>query len=414
MRVLALNCGSSSVKSALVETSSGRRVQEIHVENIGSEHARLKVGEQVRDLGAGTDLEAAVDELLAAHREAGASSAQSTGQSSEDVQSGSEASAIDAVAHRVVHGGEKFIEPVRLNAAVLAEIERLNHLAPLHNPPALAAIQRARAALPDVPHFAVFDTAFHATLPDQAREYALPADVRRRYGIRRFGFHGINHSHVARSVAAHLQMQPGKLRIISCHLGNGASVTAIEHGRSVDTSMGMTPLEGLVMGTRAGDVDPGVLLQLQRADDLDADELDDLLNKRSGLKGLTGTNDMREIVRRANAGDNDCVLAIDMYVHRVRKYIGAYAVAMGGVDAIVFTAGVGEHSALIRRHCLERLEFIGASLDRAKNENAKLSAQSPIANLGTEDSRVHLLAVRADEELAIARDAASALTNARR
>lgn len=389
MRVLALNCGSSSVKSALVDTSGGRRLQEMHVESIGSEHACLHAGAQVRDL-AGADLPTAVDELLAAYR-------------------GGEAPAIEAVAHRVVHGGEKFVEPVRLDDSVLAEIEQLSHLAPLHNPPALAAIKRARAALPDVPHFAVFDTAFHATLPDHSREYALPAEVRQRYGIRRFGFHGINHSHVARSVAAHLNTELEKLRIISCHLGNGASVTAIDGGRSVDTSMGMTPLEGLVMGTRAGDVDPGVLLQLQRADDLDADELDDLLNKRSGLKGLTGTNDMREIERRANEDDRDCVLAIEMYVHRVRKYIGAYAVAMGGVDAIAFTAGVGEHSALIRRRCLERLEFIGAILDPAQNDSAKLSDHNPIAVLGTPKSKVHLLAVRADEELAIARAAATAL-----
>ncbi|HEY0683686.1 MAG TPA: acetate/propionate family kinase [Steroidobacter sp.] len=371
MRVLALNCGSSSVKSALLDTSSGRRLQEVHAENVGS------------------DLDSAVDLLLAPYR--------------------ADQGAIEAVAHRIVHGGEKFVEPVRLDDAVLAEIEQLSHLAPLHNPPALAAIQHARAALPGLPHFAVFDTAFHSTLPDHAREYALPADVRRRYGIRRFGFHGINHSHVARSVAAHLEIDPQKLRIISCHLGNGASVTAIEQGRSVDTSMGMTPLEGLVMGTRAGDVDPGVLLQLQRSDDLDADELDDLLNKRSGLKGLTGTNDMREIEQRANAGDQDCVLAIDMYVHRVRKYIGAYAVAMGGVDVIAFTAGVGEHSALIRRRCLERLEFICAVLDPTRNDSAKLSTEHPIANLGAPSSRVHLLAVRADEELAMARAAASAL-----
>ena len=390
-------------------------MQEMHVENIGSEHARLHLGEQVRDLTAGADLATAVDELLAAYRESGASgqarspSARAVAQPSQGLQPGSEPPAIEAVAHRVVHGGEKFVEPVRLDDAVLTEIEQLSHLAPLHNPPALAAIQRARAALPDVPHFAVFDTAFHATLPDHAREYALPADVRRRYGIRRFGFHGINHSHVARSVAAHLQAELEKLRIISCHLGNGASVTAIEQGRSVDTSMGMTPLEGLVMGTRAGDVDPGVLLQLQRADDLDADQLDDLLNKRSGLKGLTGTNDMREIERRASAGDRDCMLAIDMYVYRVRKYIGAYAVAMGGVDAIAFTAGVGEHSALIRRRCLERLELIGAVLDPIQNDRAKLSAQNPIATLGAGGSRVHLLAVRADEELAIAHAAAAAL-----
>lgn len=365
MRVLALNCGSSSVKSALIETASGRRVQEIQLEN--------------RD--------GAVDELLAAYRH----------------------SDPEAVAHRVVHGGEKFIEPTRLDDSVLAQIEQLNPLAPLHNPPALLAIRQARAALPDVAHFAVFDTAFHSTLPAHAREYALPADVRKRFGIRRFGFHGINHSHVARSVSAYLQVEVEQLRIISCHLGNGASVAAIEQGRSVDTSMGMTPLEGLIMGTRAGDVDPGVLMQLMRADDLDADQLDEVLNKRSGLQGMTGTHDLRDIERRASAGDQDCVLAIAMYVHRIRKYIGAYAAQMGGVDVIAFTGGVGEHSALVRGRCSERLEFIGAVLDPALHDSVKLSGEKPIATFNAAGSRVQLLAVRADEELAIARAAAAAL-----
>jgi acetate kinase len=309
----------------------------------------------------------------------------------------------------VVHGGEKFRDPTRLSESVLGEIEQLNHLAPLHNPPALAAIRRAMAALPDVPHFAVFDTAFHSTLPDHAREYALPLDIRQRFGIRRFGFHGINHAHVAHSVAAYLQTDVKQLRIISCHLGNGASVTAIEGGRSVDTSMGMTPLEGLIMGTRAGDVDPGVLLQLRREGHLDADALDDLLNKRSGLKGLAGTNDMREIDRRASAGDQDCALAIAMYVHRVLKYIGAYAAGMGGVDAIAFTAGVGEHSAMIRRRCSEHLGFMGAVLDVAANDTMKLSSDHPVAAFSTPDSRVHLLAVRADEELSMALATAAAL-----
>ncbi|MFC4309794.1 acetate/propionate family kinase [Steroidobacter flavus] len=387
MRVLALNCGSSSVKSALIDTAHGQRLQEMQVENIGSDHARLHAGDQVRELGSGIDLPAAVDELLAAYRSASP----------------------EAVVHRVVHGGEGFRDPTLLTDSVLQDIEQLSHLAPLHNPPALAAIHRALAALPDVPHFAVFDTAFHSTLPAHAREYALPGDIRQRFGIRRFGFHGINHAHVAQSVAAYLKRDVSKLRIVSCHLGNGASVTAIDGGRSVDTSMGMTPLEGLVMGTRAGDVDPGVLLQLRREGHLDADELDDLLNKRSGLKGLAGTNDMREIERRAAAGDQDCELAIAMYVHRIRKYIGAYAAELGGVDAIAFTAGIGEHSSLIRRRCSERLEFMGALLDVASNDSLKLTSDQPVAAFNAADSRVHLLAVRADEELAMARATAAAL-----
>lgn len=399
MRVLALNCGSSSVKSALIDTASGRRLREVHVENIGSDRVRLHVGGQACDLDADTDLRAAVDELLACY--AGESRHANAAENFIDD--------VAAVAHRLVHGGPKFVDPTRLDGAVLDEVEQLNRLAPLHNPPALLAVRRARAVLPDVPHFAVFDTAFHATLPDFAREYALPADVRERYGIRRFGFHGINHEHVAHTVAAWLRIDLKQLRIISCHLGNGASVTAIAQGRSVETSMGMTPLEGLIMGTRAGDVDPGVLLQLAHAGDIDPDQLDDLLNQRSGLKGLTGTNDLREIQRRASSGDSDCELAIAMYVHRIRKYIGAYVAAMGGVDVIAFTGGVGEHSALVRRGCLERLEFFGATFDAARNESVKLSSEAPVARLNTPASRVHLLAVRADEELAMAQATAAAL-----
>ena len=378
MRVLALNCGSSSVKSALIDSATGRRLQEIRVENIGSDPV---------------DLQGAVDRLLTEYREREAASTQP-----------------EAVAHRVVHGGEKFQRPVMLDAAVLDQLEQLNALAPLHNPPALAAIRQARDALPDVPHVAVFDTAFHATLPDHAREYALPVDVSRRLGIRRFGFHGINHSHVASSVASYLGVDLQALRIISCHLGNGASVTAIEGGRSVETSMGMTPLEGLVMGTRPGDIDPGALLQLQRCGEFDADQLDELLNKRSGLKGLTGVNDMREIERRAAAGGEDCRRAIDIYVHRIRKYIGAYAVAMNGVDAIAFTAGVGENSSLIRQRCLERLDILGAVLDPNRNHNVRLSDAQPIDAIAADYSRVQLLVVRADEELAIARESVAILS----
>lgn len=378
MRVLALNCGSSSVKSALLDTTTGRRLQEIRVEHIGSDEG---------------DLQGAVDRLLAEYRERGSASTQP-----------------EAVAHRVVHGGEKFREPTRLDASVLDQLEQLNALAPLHNPPAIAAIRQTRGVLPDIPHVAVFDTAFHATLPDHAREYALPVDVSRRFGIRRFGFHGINHSHVASSVASYLGADPQALRIISCHLGNGASVTAIEAGCSVETSMGMTPLEGLVMGTRAGDIDPGALLQLQRCGEFDADQLDELLNKRSGLKGLTGVNDMREIEQRAGGGDEGCRRAIAIYVHRIRKYIGAYAVAMNGVDAIAFTAGVGENSSLIRLRCLERLDVLGVVLDPSRNDNARLTDTRPIVAIAADDSRVQLLVVRADEELAIARESAVVLS----
>jgi acetate kinase len=377
MRVLALNCGSSSVKSALIDATTGQCLYQTRVESIDWGHAQLQ---GVQD---------AVAHLLSEY--------------------GREASPPEAVAHRVVHGGEKFHDATPLDDAVLDELERLSVLAPLHNPPALAAIRQARQSLPDVPHVAVFDTAFHSTLPEHAREYALAKDVRERLGIRRFGFHGINHAHVASSVAAYLKDEQRTLRIVCCHLGNGASVTAIEGGRSVDTSMGMTPLEGLVMGTRAGDLDPGVLLQLCRSGELGVEQLDELLNERSGLKGLTGSNDMREIEKRASAGDEDCRRAVTLYAYRIRKYIGGYAAAMGGVDVVAFTGGVGENSAAIRTRCLERLDFLGITLDESRNRAAKPSAGRPIELISPDSARVRVLAVRADEELAMAREAARAI-----
>lgn len=388
--MLALNCGSSSVKSALIDAGTGRRLREMRVENIGADHARLHVGDATSEIES-IDLQSAVARLLSEYRRVASSHAP------------------EAVAHRVVHGGEKFRTATLLDDAVLSEIDSLSVLAPLHNPPALAAIRQARQALPNIPHLAVFDTAFHATLPVHAREYALANDIRQRLGIRRFGFHGINHSHVANSVAAYLKSGQQELRIVSCHLGSGASVTAIENGRSVDTSMGMTPLEGLVMGTRAGDVDPGVLLQMFRSDEFNIEQLDELLNQRSGLKGLTGSSDLREIEKRASAGDEDCRRALALYAYRIRKYIGAYAAAMGGVDVVAFTAGVGENSSSIRARSVERLDFLGITLDEARNRAARLSAERPIEAISHGSARVRVLVVRADEEIAMAREAARAI-----
>jgi acetate kinase len=346
MRIFALNCGSSSLKSAVIDTDRRSHLHDVHLGELEP-----------------ADLAAAVGKVLQQLRE------------------GSGNRPPDAIVHRIVHGGERFLHATRIDDDALDEIQQLSHLAPLHNPPGLAAVREARRVYPGTPHIAVFDTAFHATLPAHAREYALPRDVGQRFGIRRYGFHGISHQHVMHAVAAHLNVPAGKLRIISCHLGNGASVTAIEHGRSVDTSMGMTPLEGLVMGTRPGDLDPGIVLDLVQSGSFGGRELDDLLNRRSGMKGLTGTNDMREIERRAAAGDEAAQSALELYAYRVRKYIGAYAAAMGGVDAIGFTGGVGENSAAIRQACMEQLEFLGAAV----------------------------VVVRADEELAMAVEAAELL-----
>jgi acetate kinase len=347
MLIFALNCGSSSLKCAVIDSEQRNHVLDVRMEQL--DQAKLAP---------------AVAQALARLREGSA-------------RRGPPA----AIVHRIVHGGEQFLQATRLDDDVLSEVEQLSHLAPLHNPPALEAVRQARTAYPQTPHVAVFDTAFHATLPAHARDYALPRDLRERFGIRRYGFHGVSHAHVMHAVAKQLGMPLEKLRIVSCHLGNGASVTAIEHGRSVDTSMGMTPLEGLVMGTRAGDLDPGVVLELVRSGSFGGRELDALLNRQSGMTGLTGTNDMREIETRAAAGDEDCRRALALYAYRVRKYIGAYAAAMGGVDAIAFTGGVGENSVTVRQACLERLEFLAAKI----------------------------VVVPADEELAMALEAAALL-----
>ncbi|HEU4778518.1 MAG TPA: acetate/propionate family kinase, partial [Steroidobacteraceae bacterium] len=373
MHILALNCGSSSIKCAVIDSDTGKKALELQVTNTG------------RDTSA-------IDTLLAELR-----------------QRWVDLGKIDAVVHRVVHGGERYSAPILIDTDVLAQLDALARLAPLHNPPATFAIRRARELFAHAPHVAVFDTAFHATLPRRAREYALPEDVRVRQGIRRYGFHGISHGDIATRVAAQLQRSPQELRVISCHLGNGASITAIEYGRSVETSMGMTPLEGLVMGTRAGDLDAGIVLELART--MPADALANLLNERSGLEGLTGTHDMRDIERRAAEGDEPCRLALSLYTHRIRKYLGAYAGIMGGVDAIAFTGGVGEHSALVRHRCLQRMSFLGAVLDEDRNRNATVSEKAPAHDVATDESRVRLLVLRADEERAMAAAAAKLLAS---
>jgi len=369
MRVLAFNCGSSSIKCRVIDDGVTPRF-ELHVENVA-------------------DVAAAIDGVLADLR-----------------AQGPRLGELDAVVHRVVHGGDRFVDPVIIDAAVLADLTGLEKLAPLHVPPAIRAIRGALETFAAVPHVAVFDTAFHATLSPAAREYPLPAHVRVEFGIRRYGFHGISHGSVGPRVAAFLKRDVRALRIVSCHLGSGASVTAIEGGRSVDTSMGMTPLEGLVMGTRAGDLDPGAVLELAKR--MSPAELEDLLNRRAGLMGLAGTPDLRAVERRASEGDADCAVALSIYTHRLRKYLGAYAAVLGGVDVIVFTGGVGEHSATVRRRSLESLGFLGVALDHARNDEATVSEPQPVIDVAATGSRVRILVLRADEERAMA-DAAIAL-----
>lgn len=317
------------------------------------------------------------------------------------------------VGHRVVHGGEAFDAPIRIDATVEAKIAELSELAPLHNPANLRGIQIAQEFFPNVKHMAVFDTAFHQSLPRRAKTYALPLELMKRHGIRRYGFHGMSHKYVAHCAADFLQDRVQNLRIISCHLGNGCSVAAIEFGRSIETSMGMTPLEGLVMGTRSGDIDPGILAYLHDREGWGPEELDRILNKESGLAGLSGVgNDMRTILQKSTEGDPNCQLAVQVFTHRLRKYIGAYAAVMGGVDAIVFTGGVGENSSIIRHRAAQRLDFLGAIINEDKNQEVELSDAEPVADFGMNHSRVKLLAVRTDEQLAIARDCAKLLADA--
>lgn len=379
--VLILNCGSSSLKAALFD-DGGRRLLTLDIDDLGG-RPRLRVGDDVRAVSvtdAATAAEVMLDELAAR---------------------GALAAGLAAVGHRVVHGGAQFTGPTLINDAVEAAIASLEPLAPLHNPAALAGIRAARKRFGDVPHVAVFDTSFHTTLPRRAREYALPRELTARLGIRRYGFHGTSHASVAEAAATWLGAELASLRLVTCHLGAGASVTAVEYGRSVETSMGLTPLEGLVMATRPGDLDPGVVLALLRSG-FNTETLDRLLSHESGLLGLTGTADMRDVERRAAEGDDACRLALQMFAHRVRKYIGAYAAVMGGVDAIVFTAGIGQHSAGVRHRIAQRLEFLGAELDDDRNRDAVVDAVARVAEISAEHARCRLLVVATDEEAAIA------------
>ncbi len=303
-----------------------------------------------------------------------------------------------AVGHRVVHGGTRYREPVVIDEHVERVIEELCSLAPLHNPANLAAVRAARHALPDIPHVAVFDTAFHAGLPRHAYLYGLPLSFAREGGVRRYGFHGTSHDYVTRRAARLLGRQREELKIVSLHLGNGASAAAVAHGVSVDTSMGFTPMEGLLMGTRSGDVDPGVVLHLLR-EGRTAAEVDALLNHGSGLRGMSRvSNDMRDVRAAADAGSDDAAAALELFAYRVRKTIGAYAAAMGGVDAVVFTGGIGENDARVRAEALEHLGFLGVRVDEVRNAAAR-GVEAPISPAGSE---VVVLVVPTDEEGAIA------------
>lgn len=397
--ILVINCGSSSLKYGFYDTENESRHANGLVERIGLDGTRLvhhgPNGETKRQLPSG-DFAAAFEAMI---REL-------TAKENGILEGVGE---VSVVAHRVVHGGEKFTEATLITDKVLDEIEALSPLAPLHNPINIAGIRALRRRFSAVPHVAVFDTAFHHTLPAYAYLYGLPYELYEKQAIRRYGFHGTSHHYVSLRAAQFLQRRPNELRLISCHLGNGSSLCAVDHGRSVDTSMGFTPVEGLIMGTRCGDVDAGVLAFIERTEKLTAGQSEELLNKRSGLLGLSGiSSDMREVLQAAAEGHLRALLALKTYCYRVRKYVGAYIAAMGGVDAVIFTGGIGQGSAEVRALALQGLDCMGLRLDEQRNRDAR--GRDEVRRISTEDARVAVLVVPTDEERMMAREALRTLS----
>jgi acetate kinase len=397
-KILVINCGSSSLKYSFYDTGDEPRNARGQVERIGIDGTRLvhrgHKKEVKRDLPQKSFAEAfkAMVEAL-------------TAKESGEIGSVGE---VSVVAHRVVHGGERFTEGTVITDEVLAQIEALNSLAPLHNPVNVAGIREMRRLFPSVPHVAVFDTAFHHTLAAYAYLYGLPYELYEEKGVRRYGFHGTSHHYVSLRAAQFLKCRPNELRLVSCHLGNGSSLCAVDHGRSVDTSMGFTPAEGLIMGTRCGDVDAGVLAFLERTEKLTASQSEELLNKKSGLLGLSGiSSDMREILKAAEEGHHRALLALKAYCYRVRKYIGAYVASMGGLDAVVFTGGIGQGSAEVRSLALQGLDCMRITLDHQRNRDAPANE---VSRISSDDSKISVLVVPTDEERMMGREALRALS----
>jgi len=369
MLILVVNAGSSSLKYQVRDTSAPEAEQMLTsglIENIGTDVPDHEVA-----------LHMMADKL-------------------KDVLHGRE---LQAIGHRVVQGAEKFTHPVLLNEQVIDEIDALSPLAPLHNPAHVKGMRAAFHTWPDLPQVAVFDTAFHSTMPEHAWRYAIPYDLADKYSIRRYGFHGTSHEYVSHVAADMLGIDRDEFNGVVAHLGNGASVTAVKGGKSVDTSMGMTPLAGLVMGTRSGDVDPGIIFHLHRSAGMSIDEIDQLLNRSSGVKGISGVNDFRELDQLIEQGDQDAWLAYNIYIHQLRRYIGSYMVALGRVDAITFTAGVGENAPNVRADALSNLEELGIKIDPERNSLPNNGARE----ISTDDSKIKVFVVPTNEELAIAR-----------
>ena len=392
MKILVLNCGSSSIKYQLIDIESKNVLAKGGIEKIGLEGSFLKFnlpnGEKetiftsIPEHTIGVRL---IFDILTSEKFGAVSSIEE----------------IDAVGHRMVHGGEKFSASTLLTDEVLEVFEACNDLAPLHNPANLKGVNAVKEVAPEMPQVGVFDTAFHQTMPDYAYMYALPYELYEKYGVRRYGFHGTSHRYITKRALEMLNIPAEGSKIITCHIGNGASIAAVKDGKSVDTSMGMTPLAGLMMGTRSGDVDPGIFPYIMDKTGLDMQGIIDMLNKKSGVAGITGiSSDMREVKAAADEGNKRAQLSNTMNFYRIKKYIGAYAAAMGGVDIIIFAGGVGENQQDCREAALEGLEFLGVELD--KEVNAKMRGEEAV--LSTPNSRVKVLLVPTDEEMMIASD----------
>lgn len=383
MHILVVNCGSSSVKADIIEFPSQKTLHQLRIERIGK-NASGTINDENLSIQISDNYEIVLKDALKHFLEEW------------------KGPKIDGVGHRVVHGGADYAQPVLVDDKVKSAIAKMIPLVPLHNPVNLKGIEVCEQLFPDMMQVAVFDTAFHRTIPNRAQYYAIDKELADEKNIRRYGFHGTSHQYVSELAAKFLQKESRDLKIITCHLGNGCSMTAIEYGRSVETSMGMSALEGLVMGTRSGDLDPGIITYLL-SEGYTSDQLSELLNRESGLLGVSGsTNDMREIIAGAEKGDDRCRLALQIFTHRLRKYIGAYVATMAGVDAIVFTAGIGENSRVVRHRALQRFDFLGAIFDEDLNRDVHLTDENPVVEISAPNSKVKLLVVKTDEEKAIA------------
>ena len=399
MKILVINSGSSSIKYSLFNMENSTVLANGLVEKIGEETGRIT---HKKMPGQDSEKKLVKEAPIPDHKEGLVDVVKMLIESEAHVIK--DKSEIDAVGHRVVHGGEAFHQPTLITEEVLDALKKNIPLAPLHNPANITGIEVACEIFPDAPQVGIFDTAFHQTMPARAYRYALPEEMYTKLRVRRYGFHGTSHQYVAKKAAEYLKKPMNELNVITLHLGNGASIAAIQNGKSIDTTMGMTPLEGLMMGTRCGDVDPAIHFYLAKEANMTMQDLDKMMNKQSGLKGISGINDMREIFEKKDQGDKAAELAIEMYAYRIKKYLGAYTAALGRVDAIIFTAGIGQNSPEVREESCKNLECIGIKLDVEKNK-----ARGGIQEVQTEDSKVKILVIPTNEELEIAEQSKSVL-----